>query len=104
MIQALTVWCSNNWQIKGGVAQKSNNFCPKCSDVIWHMRKEDVMKEIGAMLEVKNATTQMPGWFAARTTVIKNIRNRMSQEEVAALEAEIEAMSKKGYKEKHQKR
>ena len=86
------------------VAQKSNNFCPKHPDVIWHMRKDDVMKEIGTMLEVKNAMTQMPGWFAARTTVIKNIRDRMSQEEAAALEAKIEAMSKEGYKEKHQKR
>ena len=58
----------------------------------------------GAMLEVENAMTQMLDWFAARTTVIKNIRDRMSQEEVAALEAEIEAMLKEGYREKHQKR
>ena len=90
--------------MKGGVARKSNNFCQKCPDVIWHMRKDDVMKEISTMLEVENATTQMLGWFAARTTAIKNIRDRMSQEEVAALEAKIEAMSKEGYKEKHQKR
>ena len=90
--------------MKKGVAQKSNNFCPKCPNVIWHMRKDDVMKELGTMLEVENAMTQMLGWFAARTTVIKNIRDRMSQEEVAALEAKIEAMSKEDYKEKHQKR
>ena len=68
------------------------------------MRKDDVMKEIGTMSKVENATTQTLGWFAARTTVIKNIRDRMAQEEVAALETEIEAMSKEGYKEKHQKR
>ena len=90
--------------MKGGVARKSNNFCPKHPDVIWHMRKDDVMKEISTMLEVENATTQMLGWFAARTTAIKNIRDRMSQEEVAALETKIEVMSKEGYKEKHQKR
>ena len=62
------------------------------------------MKEIGAILDIENVTTQTPGWFAARTTAIKTVRDRMSQEEVVAFEAEIEALSKEVYDEKHQKR
>ena len=61
------------------------------------------MKEIGVILDIKNVTTQTPGWFAARTTVIKTVRDSMSQEEVVAFEAEIEALSKEGYDEKHQR-
>ena len=62
------------------------------------------MKEIGVILDVKNATTQTPGWFVARTTAIKTVRDRMSQEEIVAFKAEIEALSKEGYDEKHKRR
>ena len=90
--------------MKQGVTWKSNNFCPKHPDVIWQTRKEEVMKEIGVILDVENATTQTPGWFAAKTTAIKTVRDRTSQEEVAAFEAEVEALLKEGYDEKHQRR
>ena len=90
--------------MKRGVTWKSNNFHPKHPDVIWQTRKEEVMKEIGAILDIENATIQTPGWFPARTTAIKTVRDRMSREEVGAFEAEIEALSKEGYDEKHQKR
>jgi hypothetical protein len=87
-----------------GVARKSNNFRPKRTDVIWHTRKADVMKEIGTILDLDEATTGTPGWFPARTHAIKNIIAKMTPDELHELDAEVERLSKNGYDEKQQRR
>jgi multimeric flavodoxin WrbA len=87
-----------------GVARKSNNFRPKRTDVLWHIRKDDVMEEIGKILNVDKATTATPGWFSARTTAIKNIVDRMSPDELTELDGEVEKLKNTGYDEKHQRR
>ena len=63
--QELTVWCSNNWQMEWGVTHKANKFHPRRADVIWHTRQQDVMREIGRILDVAQVTTATLGWFAA---------------------------------------
>ena len=102
--QGLTVWCSNNWRMERGVARKSNNFRPKRTDVIWHTRQQDVMEEIGKILHVDEATMETNGWFLARMPAIKNIIDRMSPDELTALDAQVELFAQKGYEEKHQRR
>ena len=79
------------------VAQKSNNFCPKHPDVIWHTRKEEVMREIAKILGVVVATTETPGWFVAQTRAIKNIMGNMTSEELISLDAKMELFLKKDY-------
>ena len=78
--QELTVWCSNNWRMERGVTRKANKFHPRRADVIWHTRQQDVLREIGRILDVAQVTTATPGWFAARTPAIKNIVERMSED------------------------
>jgi hypothetical protein len=87
-----------------GLARKSNNFRPKRTEVVWHTRREEVMKEIGTILNVNNATTETPGWFAARTPAIKNLINNMTEDELNALNVEVERYSKKGYDEPQKRR
>jgi hypothetical protein len=102
--QELTAWCSNNWRMERGVARKSNKFRPRRADVIWHTRPQDVMKEIGRILNVAEVTTATPGWFPARTPAIKSMIEKMSVGELAALDEEVRIMSRKGYDEKVQRR
>jgi hypothetical protein len=87
-----------------GVARKSNNFHPKRTEVIWHTRRADVMVEIGKILDVEKVTMETPGWFSARTRAIKHIVEKMNTEELRTLNAEVEAIRKKGYDEKQQQR
>lgn len=102
--QKLTVWCSNNWCMERGMARKSNNFRPKCTDIIWNMRQDDVMKEIAKILKVETVTTTTPGWFSAQTSAIKNIVERMMPDELTVLAKEREEVGRKGYNEKLQRR
>ena len=62
------------------------------------------MEEIGRILNVNNATTETPGWFAARTPAIKNLINNMTEDELNALNVEVERYSKKGYDEPQKRR
>ena len=87
-----------------GVARKSNNFLPKRTEVIWHTRQKDVMHEIVKLLKVKEAMTQMPGWFPLRTQAIKKIIANMMPEELRELDREVEYRAKKGNTEEQKKR
>lgn len=78
------------------MARKSNNFRPKRTEIIWHTRQQDVLEEIAKILGVEKATTQTPGWFAARTPAIKNIIARMTAEELRGLMREVQEWAKKG--------
>jgi hypothetical protein len=62
------------------------------------------MDEIATILGEDKATTATPGWFSARTPAIKNILAGMTGEELIALDAEVEAISKQGYSEKVKRR
>jgi hypothetical protein len=87
-----------------GVTRKSNNFHPKRTDVIWHTRKEEVFEQIGKILNGNNPTTETPGWFSARTPAVKKIIDKMTQDELNALDAEVTQLSRKGYDENEQRR
>ena len=80
-----------------GVARKSNNFCPKRTEVIWHTQRQDVMDEIANILGVEEATTETQGWFAAQTPAIKNIINKMTGEELTALDIKVEEIALHSY-------
>ena len=86
------------------MARKSNNFRPKRTEVVWHTRREAVMEEIRRILNVNNMTTETPGWFAARMSAIKNLINNMNEDELNALNVEVERYSKKGYNEPQKRR
>lgn len=91
------VWCSNNWHMEQRVEHKLNNFHPKRMEVIWHTRRKNVMKEITNILDVEGAMTKTDGWFAAWTLAIKNLIDKMTLEDLTALDAQIEEISNKGY-------
>ena len=87
-----------------GVARKLNNFRPKCTEVIWHTRWQDIMDEIANILGMEEVTTETQGWFASRTPAIKNIINRMTGDELSALDIQVEEIALHGYDEILQRR
>jgi len=86
------------------VAWKTNNFHPKCTNMIWHTRKDEVMIEIAMILQVDNATMQMPRWFAAWMPAIKNLIAAMTNKEMLELNLKMEEIAKNRYSEKQQRR
>jgi hypothetical protein len=87
-----------------GAARKTNNFRPKRTEIVWRTRKQDVMDEIAKILNVEEATTQMPGWFTVRTAAIKNVIAKMTPEEVQGLNMQVEDTAKMGNNEEQKKR
>ena len=87
-----------------GVARKSNNFRPKCTEVVWQTRRQEVIDEIGKISKVDSAKTETPGWFQAQTPAIKNITGRMTAAELVNLNAEVEAIGSTGYDENQKRR
>ena len=57
------------------------------------------MDEITNILGVEEATTKTQGWLAAQTPAIKNIINRMTGDELTALDIQVEKIVLHGYDE-----
>ena len=55
------------------------------------------MDEIANILGVEEATTKTQGWFAAQTPAIKNIINKMTGEELTALDIKVEEIALHSY-------
>jgi len=87
-----------------GVAQKSNNFRPKRTEIIWNTRQQEVLEEIAKILNVKEAMTQTPGWFSVQTWATKNIIAKMTPAELKALDIVVEEQVRVGNDDKLKKR
>jgi len=66
------------------------------TDILWQTHQGDVWAEIAAILNVELADTQTPGWFEMHMTPMKNILNRMTEEEKSKLQEEADRMAKEG--------
>ena len=58
-----------------------------------------MMNEIANILGVEEATTETQGWFAAWMPAIKNIINKMTGDELTALDIKVEEIALHGYDE-----
>jgi|HubBroStandDraft_6_1064221.scaffolds.fasta_scaffold270557_3 hypothetical protein len=103
--KALTQWCSNNWRMALPMSRKSNNFHVRLQEILWKTRKEKVEEEIARLLgvEVKDVADD-PRCFTTRSTAIKNIMDKLTQEERAELEREKVRIENQGYSEEHKRR
>ena len=68
----------------------------RLTDILWQTRQGDVWAEIAAMLNLESANTQTPGWFEIHMTAMKNVLDKMTEEEKAMLHEEADRMSKEG--------
>ena len=66
------------------------------TDILWQTRQGDVWAEIAAILNVELADTQTPDWFETRMTAMKNMLNKMIEEEKSKLQEEADRMAKEG--------
>jgi len=66
------------------------------TDILWQTRQGDVWAEIAALLNMESANTQTPGWFEMRMTAMKNILNKMTEDEKSKLQEEADRMAKEG--------
>lgn len=75
----------------------------KRPDVLWGMRRDEVWKEIARLLNVEKASFETEGWFTKRTTAMGNIIDRMTKEQLAELDAQVEEIQQQGYPEEQQR-
>jgi len=68
----------------------------RLTDILWQTRQGDVWAEIAAKLNMELANTQTLGWFEMRMTTMKNILNKMTEEEKSKLQEEADRMAKEG--------
>ena len=66
------------------------------TDILWQTCQGDVWAEIAAKLNMELANTQTLGWFEMRMTTMKNILNKMTEEEKSKLQEEADRMAKEG--------
>ena len=66
----------------------------RLTDILWQTRQGDVWAEIAAMLNLESTDTQTPGWFEIHMTTMKNVLDKMMEEEKAMLHEEANRMSK----------
>lgn len=88
------------------MARKSNNFHVRLTEIVWKIRRQDVMEEIARLLgvEVANVSTSTAEWFTTRTTATKNVLEKMTPEDRAELLREKERIENQGYSEEYQQR
>jgi hypothetical protein len=75
----------------------------RLGDLLWWLRKDDVMAEISELMGNDSVNTNTPGWFQLRTVAAKNILGRMTEAEKKDLRKKGEEIAKKGMPE-HLKR
>lgn len=63
------------------------------------LHKDRVFKEIAEMLHVPEATPDTPGWFKCRMKAIGHILERMTAEELEAVDAKKADMCQNGFPE-----
>ena len=67
-------------------------------------RKADVFAEIATILGLQSADTSTPGWFSKRLPAIKNVIEKMTEEEKLKLDEEVKRISKEGYPEEQKRK
>lgn len=72
---------------------------PRLTDVLWWTQPQDVLNEIGTIMELPSVTTNTPGWMNHRLTASKNILDAMTPDEKKILEGKAEAMGGHGLPE-----
>ncbi|PPQ94151.1 hypothetical protein CVT25_008019 [Psilocybe cyanescens] len=102
--QEIITWCSNNWRAERGIVQKSNHFCPKRPDILWHNHQPKIWVEIASIMGIDTASANTFGWFGHRTTAMKNVWTSMTDEEHKAIDEEVETCGMQGYDEHTQAR
>ncbi|KAM6500775.1 hypothetical protein JOM56_003789 [Amanita muscaria] len=100
----LASWLTNNWQVRKGIARKSNGFRVKRSNAIWMLYEDRVWEEIASLLGVEEANSSTLGWFGMRIRALQNIHRKMSEAEKAKVDEEVEKMSRKGYPDEVKRR
>ena len=63
------------------------------------MWQQDIMDEITNILGVEEATIKTQEWFAAQAPAIKNIINKMTGDELTALDIQVEEIALHSYDE-----
>lgn len=76
----------------------------RLTDVLWWTRQADVLEEIADIMDLEAADTNTPGWFAHRMQAMKNILDRMSEEERRELKQEAERLGAEGLPEDVQRK
>ncbi|KDR67376.1 hypothetical protein GALMADRAFT_216469 [Galerina marginata CBS 339.88] len=85
------------------ISRPTNSFKPNRTDVLWHTNHELVLKEVALLMGLPEVSTKTKNWFRYRTAGAKAAMEKMTSEERATLDADIERLTKEGYNPKHQR-
>jgi hypothetical protein len=97
-LQALVRWLRNTWR---GEKRLSKTPLKKyrMQDLLWWLKKKDVMEEISKISGIEDIDTNHPEWFSYRITASKNILSEMTESEKDSLRRKGELFSKEGLPE-----
>jgi hypothetical protein len=96
--QNLVQWLRNTWR---GEKRLSKMTLKKyrMHDLLWWLKKDDVLKEISTLTGIENITTKNPKWFTHRMEASRNILDMMSQSEKEEIRRMGEIFAKEGLPE-----
>jgi len=71
-------------------------FKVKINELLWEKKQDLVYAEIARLLGTDTADSNTEHWFSKRMTALKNVYNRLTEEEIIELRAECTRREKEG--------
>ncbi|KAF9546260.1 hypothetical protein CPC08DRAFT_729945 [Agrocybe pediades] len=95
-VKDLLAYVRNSWRPTKSTRERQPTFVVKRSDVVWDTMQDKVMSEVARLMGKEHVDTSTKGWFSKRSKAIGNVIKGLSQEEVVALEAEVQRRTNQG--------
>ena len=72
LTQKLIRWIHNNWHVTRDAGWLVAHLVIKRTDVLWRLRKAEVMEEISTLIGIDNTNTHTQNWFNHQMVAMGN--------------------------------
>jgi len=93
----------NNWRPDANVTQVNPTMKIRAIDLVWETQRDAVEEELKTILEVEELDRRDPRYFQQRNAAAKLVMLKMSVEEKAQIEKELETRRAQGNPEQVQR-
>ncbi|KAF9549680.1 hypothetical protein CPC08DRAFT_769039 [Agrocybe pediades] len=95
-VKDLLAYVRNTWRLQTSTRDKQPSFLVRTSDVVWDVMNKEVFEEIVELMGVEEADTRTEGWFHYRMKAVKNVIERLDEDELAGINKEVSKRKKEG--------